>query len=165
MIVAGFAGQAALLQAATRLRQAGLPVETRTPVALPADEHGPSWIPLVILAAALLAAFGSFAMQCYATMFSYPQLIGGRPNYFWTSFIVYSFECGVLAATLTGFVAFIASNRLPRYWEPSDECDRLRAATRDGWFLVADGEQARVLLADCHPSSLEQVSSDMQGSE
>ncbi len=157
MIVAGFADAAGLLRAAARLRQAGLAVETRTPVALPDDEHGPSRIPRAVLGAALLALGGAFGMQCYATMVSYPQLIGGRPNFFWTSFLVWAFEFGVLAATVTAFAGFLVAHRLPRYWEPADECDALRAATRDGWFLIAEGEEAHRLLAECHPGSLDQV--------
>ena len=159
MIVASFPGPDTLLHAVGLLRQQGLPVETRTPVALPDDEHAPSRIPVVVLAVAIIVALAGFGMQAYATMIGYPLLIGGRPNFFWTSFIVYAFECGVLAATTTSLLGFLIANRLPRYWEPADECDRLRDATRDGWFLVTDGEAAATVLAGLHPTSLEQVPS------
>ena len=157
MIVAAFPDADSLLHAVGLLRQQSLPVETRTPVALPDDEHGPSRIPIAVLACALVIAAAGFGMQCYATMVGYPLIIGGRPNFFWTSFIVYAFECGVLAATGTAFFGFLIANRLPRYWEPADECDRLRDATSDGWFLVTDGEVAAAVLARLHPISLERV--------
>lgn len=157
MIVAGFPDAATLQGAARVLRQAGLTVETRTPIALPEDEHGPSRIPRMIFGVALAAFVAAFGMQCYATMVSYPQLIGGRPNFFWTSFLVYAVETGVLAATTTGVAVFLLSNRLPRYWEPSDESDALRAATRDGWFLVVNGPEARSLLHGTGASSIDQV--------
>ncbi len=48
----------------------------------------------------------------------------------------------MLAAVGTGFVSFFMANRLPRLWEPSDECDMLKDATRDGWFLIARGHGA-----------------------
>ncbi|MBV9750720.1 MAG: DUF3341 domain-containing protein [Acetobacteraceae bacterium] len=157
MIVAGFPDAGSLLHAVQALRERGAAVETRTPVALPDDEDGKSRIPLVVLVCALAIAAAGFFMQWYATTVGYRLLIGGRPNFFWTSYLVYAFECGVLAATSTAFIAFLAANRLPRLWEPADECDSLREATRDGWFLVTDGEDARTVLAKLHPTSLEQV--------
>lgn len=157
MIVAAFPGPDALQHAVGLLRQQGLQVETRTPVALPDDEDGPSRIPRAVFAVAIVVALAGFGMQCYATMLGYPLLIGGRPNFFWTSFIVYAFECGVLAATTTSLFGFLVANRLPRYWEPADECDRLRDASYDGWFLVTDGEAAATVLAGLHPTSLELV--------
>lgn len=157
MIVAAFPDAATLQAAAQVLREAGLRAETRTPIALPEDEHGPSRIPRVIFGMAMLAFAAAFGMQCYATTISYPQLIGGRPNIFWTSFLVYAVESGVLAATTTGVVAFLLSNRLPRLWEPSDESDALRAATRDGWFLVAEAPEARALLHGTGATAIDQV--------
>lgn len=157
MIVAAFHDPASLQDAVSALRQAGLAADTRTPVALSPDEHGPSRIPRPALALALTAFAAAFAMQCYANMVGYPQLIGGRPAFFWTSYLVYAVECGVLAAIATCFVGFLVANRLPRYWEPADECDALRAATRDGWFLLTEGEEASRLLARFHPTSIERL--------
>ncbi len=156
MIVAAFADAPSLQQAAAALRRAGLQAETRTPIALPEDEHGPSRIPGAVLIAALAAVAAAFGMQCYATMVGYPLLIGGRPDFFWTSFLVYAVECGVLAATSTAFIGFLLGCRLPRYWEPTDECDLLREASRDGWLLVTH-DDARPTLAACHPLRIEQV--------
>ena len=151
MIVAGFSGPDSLQHAARTLRHAGVQVETRTPVALPDDEDGASRIPLLVLAAGMLGALGAFGLQCYGAMVSYPLLIGGRPQFFWTSYIVFAFESGVLAAIVTAFCAFLIANRLPRLYEPSDEVDALRAATRDGWFLLARGQDAAALriARDC----------------
>jgi hypothetical protein len=157
MIVARFPDPESLQGAARRLRAAGLTVETRTPVALPEDEAGPSLIPRVVLIAALAAAIGGFALQCYGMIWGYPLLIGGRPRFFWTSYAIYAFECGVLAATGTAFVGFLLANRMPRYWEPGDASEHLREATRDGWYLVAQGRHAWEEVSALHPLDLEQV--------
>lgn len=157
MIVAAFPDADSLQRAANDLRSAGFRVQTRSPIALPQDEHGPSRIPRAILAAALFLAAAAFAMQCYALIWGYPILIGGRPGFFWTSYAVYAFECGVLAATCTAFFGFLLANRMPRYWEPSDEADRLRDATRDGWYLVAEGRHAWEKVSELHPLHIEQV--------
>ena len=110
MIVAGFPDADSLQHAVQALRDRGAPVETRTPIALPEDEDGKSRIPMLILICALIIAAAGFWMQCYATTVGYPLLIGGRPNFFWTSYLVYAFECGVLAATSTAFIGFLAAN-------------------------------------------------------
>ncbi len=96
-------------------------------------------------------------MQTYATTVGYPLIIGGRPNFFWTSFIVFAFEAGILSAVTTGFVSFLVANRLPRLWEPADECDMLKDASRDGWFLIARGEGARDAVRELRPLRTEEV--------
>ena len=153
MIVAQFPSGAALGQAARTLRQAGIPAETRSPIALPEDEHAGSRLPTAVLIAGLAGAALGFGMQCYATMVSYPLIIGARPNFFWTSFIVFAFECGVLAATGTAFIGYLVSCRLPWLYDPSDECDALRDATRDGYFLVVRNQlpEARQVLGGMDP--------------
>lgn len=158
MIVARFATMDDLVRAVRRLRARGIAIETRTPVALPDDEEGAGTrLPLLIFLAGMLGAAAGFGMQAYATTVGYPFLIGGRPNFFWTSFIVYAFECGVLAAVATGFIGYFVANRLPRLWEPSDECDMLREATRDGWFLIARGKGAGEAVRAEAPMRVEEV--------
>lgn len=158
MIVARFASMEDLVGAVKRLRERGLRIETRTPVALPDDEEGNgSWIPLLMFIAGVTGAVAAFLMQTYATTVGYPLIIGGRPNFFWTSFIVFAFETGILSAVATGFVSFLVANRLPRLWEPADECDMLKGASRDGWFLIARGEGAREAVREQRPLRVEEV--------
>ena len=160
MIVAGFPGPDALQDAVRRLRAAGVEAETRTPYALPEDDGAPgsTRIPLVALGAGLGLGAAGFAMQCWATMWSYPLLIGGRPDFFWTSYLVYALECAVLGAVAAAFGAFLIANRLPRLWEPGDESEALREATRDGWFLVVHGPAAaaRAVLRPLNPAPFEE---------
>ena len=158
MIVARFAGKDELVEAVARLRARGLRIETRTPIALPEDEEGEGTrIPLLMFLAGIGAALAAFGMQVYATTVGYPLIIGGRPDFSWPSFIVFAFETGVLAAVGTGFVTFLVANRLPRLWEPSDECDMLRDATRDGWFLIARGDGAGEAVRQQRPVRVAEV--------
>jgi len=160
VIVAGFNGPDALQDAVRRLRDAGVEAETRTPYALPEDEDAPGTrIPLIALLAGLGLGGAGFAMQCWATMRGYPLLIGGRPDFFWTSYLVYALECGVLGAVAAAFGAFLIANRLPRLWESGDESEALREATRDGWFLVVHGPAApaRAVLRPLNPVQFEEI--------
>lgn len=158
MIVARFASKDDLVDAVKRLHALGLSVETRTPVALDQDEAGSgTWIPLLMFLAAVAGAATAFGMQVYATTVGYPLIIGGRPDFSWPSFTVFAFEMGVLAAIGTGFVSFLVANRLPRLWEPSDECDILRRATRDGWCLIARGTGAGAAVRALRPAQVEEV--------
>ena len=160
MIVAGFPGPDALQDAVRRLHAAGVEAETRTPYALPEDEDAPgSRIPLVALGAGLGLGGAGFAMQCWAAMRSYPLLVGGRPDFFWTSYLVYALECAVLGAVAATFASFLIANRLPRLWEPGDESEALRDATRDGWFLVVHGPAApaRAVLQPLAPVRYEEI--------
>ena len=160
MIVAGFTSADALVDALARLRRAGVLAETRTHVALPEDAaSGRSPWPRYALMAGVLGAAAGFALQCFATMSSYPLLIGGRPDFFWTSYLVYAFECGVLATTLTCFLGFLVACRMPALYEPEDEIDALVAATRDGWFLLLrhPDERARDLVRALRPAALQEL--------
>ena len=163
MIIAGFPGPDELCAAVRELRTAGVRAETRTPYALPPDEDDPaSRIPLVALGAALALGVGGFGMQCWATMVSYRLIVGGRPDFFWTSYLIYALECAVLGAVLAAFGSFLAASRLPHLWDPSDESDALREATRDGWFLVVRGKAgtARAVLRRLRPTHLEEMSGE-----
>ena len=61
MIVARFPGPDEVRDAMRRLRDAGVPAETRTPMAMPEDVDGGSRLPLLVLATGLLAAAGRSA--------------------------------------------------------------------------------------------------------
>ena len=166
MIVAGFADRESLQDAMAALRRAGLgTVESYTPTKL-SDEGADaavSVIPLVMLAAGLIGAGFMFWLQVYATVSSYPLDVGGRPDNSWPAYVSNAFEVGVLTAMLAGFAAFLVLNRMPRLYDPVDECDDLRAASRDGWFLslapVAPEQapRARRLLAAHHPLVVQEL--------
>ncbi len=56
----------------------------------------------------------------------------------------------MLVAISAGFVAFFVINRLPRLYDPVDECDAMRRATRDRWFLQVRSDDPAML--DARPS-------------
>ena len=157
-VLATFATERDLVAALSPLRAAGLgTIETYTPKPI---ENGTSVLPMLILLAGVLGATASFLLQSYGDTVAYPLDIGGRPNFSWPAFIPIAFENGILAAVLVGFFGFLAVNRMPRLYEPVDECPSIRRATRDMWCVAIETdrpERARAMLRDLSPIHLEEL--------
>ena len=160
MILGLFRKEDRLLEALHRLREAGVgPLETYTPAPLH-GEPALSPIPVIILVAALLGAAASLALQTYSYTIAYPFPIGGRPQFAWASFLPTVFENAVLVAIVTGFVAFMVVNRMPRLYDPIDEADAMREVSRDGWVVAVrgkDGHHARRILEALKPDMIEEI--------
>jgi hypothetical protein len=160
MIVATFPDEKRLMDAVALLRARRVgEVETYTPTELE-DPPIHSVMPLVILVCGVIGVAGSFFLQAYATTINYPLNIGGRPNLSWPAYIPTTFEMGVLAAVLGGFFGFFIINRLPRLYEPIDETQAMRRASRDRYVLAIrkpDRVRAHEVLAGLHPMAVEEV--------
>lgn len=138
MIVAGFRSEDELTRALAALRDTHSGrVQTYTPTKLSDDapDSTVSPIPLIMFAAGVLGAGFMFWLQVYADVSAYVINVGGRPNDSWPAYVTNAFEVGVLSAMGTGFAAFLIASRLPRLYDPVDECDSMREASRSGWFL------------------------------
>lgn len=161
-IVAEFADSPALHAAAQRLRAAALgEVETHTPQ--PPEGAAHSLLPAVILVAGIGGAAAAFLLQSYSTTLGYPLDIGGRTDLGWPAFMPLTYESGVLCAVAAGFFGFLIANRLPALYDPIDEIDAFRRASRDGFFLALrtrDGAaigRARAILDELHPLLLQDL--------
>jgi hypothetical protein len=167
-LLAGFESESALRLALDCLRQAGLQhLETYTPRPLSEEgvagsESGGSPLPLLMFIAGMLGFVGFFLLMSYADIRAYPLDIGGRPDFSWPPFVPIAFELGVLCAMGAGFVGYFVLCRMPRLYDPVDECERFPNASRDGWFVAirAPDEEplaaARALLGPLAPASLEE---------
>lgn len=164
-VLAGFETENALRHALDRLAAEDVEaVETYTPK--PLDEHpAGSPLPLVMFVAGMLGFIGFFLLMTYADVWAYPLNIGGRPKFAWPSFVPIAFELGVLCAMAAGFFGYFVLCRLPRPYDPIDECASFRRASRDGWFVAVRSPdpghigRARDLLAGLKPTSVEEFSS------
>ena len=147
-LLAEFESPETLLTAARRVREAGY---RRIDACVPFPVEGltealgfrRTWIPLLVLAAALSGAAGAYFMQWYAMGVWYPLNVGGRPLNSWPMFIPITFELAVLVGGLTAALGMLALNRLPMPYHPLFNVPRFARATQDRFFLAIDSRDAR----------------------
>lgn len=118
--------------------------------------------PIFFLGAVGGLAF-ALAIMWYVNI-DYPINVGGRPLFAWPAFLVVGVELLILGAVLTGVVAMLYLNGLPRLHHPVFEAPRFGFASDDRFFLcllVEDErrweEKARAFLLGLQPRSLEAV--------
>ncbi|HEX4153842.1 MAG TPA: DUF3341 domain-containing protein [Steroidobacteraceae bacterium] len=163
-LLAGFATEQGLKSALQRLSAARIDyAETYTPMPPDADASG-SPVPLWMFVGGMLGFIGFFLLMTYADVRAYPLDIGGRPTFAWPTFIPIAFELGALCAMVTGFFGYFALCRMPVLYDPVDECESFREASRNGWFLTVHSDDPELLdrvrstLQALDPASLEEFS-------
>ena len=165
-LLAGFASEDALKRAMQRARAGAHRVRRNLhPHAARARRHRGRVLPLIMFIAGIAGFIGFFLLMTYANVRAYPLDIGGRPDFAWPPYIPIAFELGVLCAMVSGFFGYFALCRMPTLYEPIDECEGFREASRDGWFLrvgSADAERleaVRAILQPLGPMSCEEFQS------
>jgi hypothetical protein len=142
-VSAEFADSEALLAAAAALRTQDFGVvDAFSPLPIPGLDaalglRGPSlgWI---AVAGVLLGGFGCFGMIIYATVFSYPFDIAGRPPVSWPYYLVPSVAAASAAGAAIVVFAMLFLDRLPRLNHPVFNIDGIEGATQDRLFLAVE---------------------------
>jgi hypothetical protein len=140
-LLAAFATPEALLAAAAKAREQGLPpADAFTPYPLEGLPEllavPPSRIRLYAFFGGAAGLLGIVGLQLYSTTVNYPVNVGGRPLASWTAFLVPGFECLILGASLVAFFGMLAGNRLPTLYHPVFNAPGFSLARGDRFYLL-----------------------------
>jgi Protein of unknown function (DUF3341) len=168
-LMAEFPSAETLVAAAHQVHAAGYQrVDAFTPYPIEAVSEAlalpRSKVPLIVLLGGLFGGFGGYMLQYWSQVIRYPMIIGGRPFHSWPAFIVPTFECTILGASLAAVVGMIALNGLPQPYHPVFNVPRFALASRDRYFLVIeardpkfDSDATRSFLAGLNASEVSEV--------
>lgn len=147
-IVAEFASDEELIDAASRLRDAGY---TRWDVYSPYPIHGidqamgirPTRLPYFVLAAGLTGGVLAMLLQWWTNAVDYPYLISGKPLFSLPANIPVTFEVIILFSAFTTFLGMIALNRLAEFHHPLFSSPLFRRVTSDRFAIVVEARDPR----------------------
>jgi hypothetical protein len=161
-MLAAFSTEAELRDALARLREHDLDYETYTPKPLDEKPSG-SPLPLIMFIAGMIGFCGFFFLLTWVDVWNWPLDIGGRPPFSWPTFVPITFELGILSAVTAGIIGFFVVNRMPRLYEPIDNCLSMRRSMRDLWIVAIESDDsdrlslAHRLLVDQVPLQIEEI--------
>jgi hypothetical protein len=143
-----FATPDALLQACTRMRDAGF---TRWDAHTPFPVHGldramgvrNTILPWVIFVCGFTGLAFALFLQWWTNAENYKLVISGKPFWSIPANIPVAFELTVLFSAFGAFIGMLAFNGLPRFHHPVFTSERFRRVTTDRFFVSVEADDPR----------------------
>jgi hypothetical protein len=160
-IIAEFDSPAAILAAATKVRDAGY----RTwDIFTPFPIHGidkvmglknslVGWVALAMGAGAFLSVIG---LLWFANAFDYPLIVGGKPMFSVPMSFVPAYILMIMGGSIGALVGMLALNQLPRWNNPLFESKRFELISRDKFLLVIGAKDSQFSTVET-PRLLESI--------
>ena len=147
-VMAEFDDPSSLVAAAHRAREAGYRrMDGYTPYPIEGLHEAlhihDSRLTKLVLAGGLAGCLGGYGLQYWVSVMAYPVLVAGRPFHSWPAFIPVTFECTILAASLTAVFGMLALNGLPQPFHPVFNVARFALASRNRFFLCIEARDPK----------------------
>jgi hypothetical protein len=143
-LAAEFPDAESLLKAAQQTREAGYnKVKAYTPYYVEGleevlDDNHFDIVPYLVVAMLFIGAGIGFFLQYWTSTEVYQFNIGGRPINSWPSFMIITFEFGILFAALTAVGALFIRSGLPQPYHPVFNASNIEQASRSRFFLCIE---------------------------
>ena len=99
---------------------------------------GPSRLPWIVLAMALIGGSGGFALQAWINVEAYPMVISGKPFLSWQAFVPVTFELTVLLGAFGAIFGMWFLNRLPQWYHSTFKSARFLKFSDDKFFITIE---------------------------
>lgn len=141
-----------LYETCEELRDAGFKMDAHTPFPIHGLENamgvGPSKLPWIVLACAILGGIGAFTLQWWVHSVEYPQNISGKPFFAYEAYIPVTFELTVLASAFGTFFGLWGLCKLPTYFHPVMQHPSFHRATDDKFFVAVEANESGTFDVD-----------------